>query len=101
MALPMDGNGSFAPVLTLGTTQDVAVGAASAQSAAFGADTRVVRVISTVACRILFGANPTALATSVFLPATQAEYFQVVPGHKIAVIQASSGGTLNVTECSV
>ena len=47
----------------LGTTQDVAIGAASAASAAFGAQTYQVRVVATSACRVRIGdGTQTALA---------------------------------------
>ena len=66
--------------------QQVAVAGASAQSAAFSLATRFVRVHSDVPTRILFGANPTAVATSMRIAAGATEYFGVIPGQKIAVI---------------
>ncbi len=86
--------GAF-PAIKPGTTQNVAVGAASAQSAAVGG--LVVRVVSSTDCHIVFGANPTALATSMFLPAKLPEYFVCAPTDKLAVIQDTAGGNLSIT----
>lgn len=68
--------------------QTVAIAAGSAQSAAFNAKTAFVRVHTDSICSILFGANPTAVATSARLAANTTEYFAVVPGsaEKVAVI---------------
>lgn len=67
--------------------QAVAIGATSAQSAAFNAATRLVRIHTDAACSYRFGANPTAAATSPRLATDSTEYFSVVPGHKVAVIE--------------
>lgn len=66
--------------------QQVAVGASSAQSLAFGDTTRFVRLHSDVACRVTIGANPTASSTSMRMGAGGTEYLGVLPGLKIAVI---------------
>lgn len=68
------------------TTQTVAIGVGSAQSAAFNQNTRYIRVHTDAICSILIGSNPTALVTSKRLAANQTEYFTVSPGHKLAVI---------------
>ena len=72
------------------THQTVAIGASSAQSATLNTATTLIRVATDTACRILSGANPTALATSLPLAAGQSEYFGVPAGGtlKIAVIAA-------------
>ena len=64
----------------------IAIAGASAQSAAFGANTRLVRVHAGAICSIAFGANPTATTNNMRLSADQTEYFAVVPGLKVAVI---------------
>ena len=85
----------------LGASQDVAYGSSSAASAAFGAQTYKVRLVATTDCRIrISDGTPTAVATDTYLPALAAEYFTVTPGQKVAAIQVSSAGTLNVTEVS-
>ncbi len=86
------------PALAVAADQNVTIGAASVQSTALGANTRIARVVATVACWIEFGANPTATTSSVYLPANLVEYFVVSPSSKIAVIQAATGGTLNIAE---
>lgn len=68
------------------TNQQVAIGGASAQSAAFGGATTFVRVHTDAACRIAIGANPTAAASSPRMAAGATEYFGVIPGDKLAVI---------------
>lgn len=66
--------------------QQVVIGAGSLQSGTFGDTTRMVRVHADAVCRVAFGANPTAAATSMRLAAGSTEYFGVLPGHKLAVI---------------
>lgn len=66
-------------------TQTVAIGT-EADSAAFSANTRYVRVHSDAICSIAFGASPTATTASMRLDAGQTEYFSVIPGHKVSVI---------------
>lgn len=56
------------------------------QSAAFNASTRVVRIHTDAICSILFGVNPTAVATSKRLAANQTEYFGVTSGQKVAAV---------------
>lgn len=80
-------------------TDYVAVGAASAQSAVFGANTFVIRIASTTACHINVGTNPTAAATDnngFYLPANVIEYLRVTPGQRLAVIQDAAAGSLSV-----
>lgn len=69
--------------------QQVSISASSAQSAAFSSVTRFVRVHTDVTCRIAFGDNPIASATTKRMAANSTEYFGVYPGHKIAVITSS------------
>lgn len=64
----------------------VTITGTSAQSAAFGAESRIVRLHTDVVCSVLFGSSPTATANSRRLAANQTEYFRVNPGDKVAVI---------------
>lgn len=64
----------------------VTVTGTSAQSAAFGGDTKLVRVWCDTQSAVAFGANPTATAASMPLSAGSTEYFQVIPAHKAAFI---------------
>ena len=68
----------------------VAIGGASAQSAAFNTNTQIVRIEADAVCSVeIGGANPTATATSQRMSAGQTEYFAVNPGEKLAVITNS------------
>lgn len=90
---------NYSDVFTPSTNQTVAVGAASAAvTNPFGAYTTVVRLCSTTACHIALGANPTATASSIYLPANVPWFIEVAPGQKVAVIQNAAAGTLFVTE---
>jgi hypothetical protein len=60
-----------------------------------------IRLVSTSDCWVSFGANPTAAiagVASILLPSGVPEYFWVYPGEKVAVIQNSAAGSLNVAE---
>ena len=87
--------GSAFPAVKPGDSQVVAYVGSSVQSAVLGGV--VVRVVSTTDCHIAFGANPTATATSMLLPAKVPEYFICGPTDKVAVIQDAAGGNLSVT----
>lgn len=70
--------------------QQVAIGAGSVQSAAFGSSTRFIRLHADAVCRVEINDNPTAAAgTSMRMAAGQTEYFGVRPDHKIAVITSA------------
>jgi hypothetical protein len=84
-----------------------AAGGASAQSAAFGSQTRVIRVSvtgiysATAGVRIEVGDNPTATTTSPLLVVNHPEYFIVTPGQKIAVLGNDTViGNVSVAECT-
>lgn len=82
-----------------GGSDYVAVGAASAQSAAIPANISEIRVCSTTACHLNIGANPTAAATDnngFYLPANVVEYLHVSPGQIVAVIQDAAAGSLSI-----
>ena len=86
------GTGNFpiqSPLAPPVAEQTVSIGATSAQSAVFNANTNFVRLATDSACSVEFGANPTATAAKMRLPANQTEYFAVMPGQKVAVITNS------------
>lgn len=83
-----------------GPAQEVAIGAASAQSAALNALTTSVVLTSNVACRIAYGLNPTALTTSALLPANYPFPVSAIGGMKFAVIQETGAGKLSIQECT-
>lgn len=85
---PFDSNGQRVPAgeepaLAI---QKVTVGVASAQSAAFNAATKFVRLHTDVICSVIFAADPTATASHSRMAANSTEFFGVVAGHKVAVI---------------
>ena len=71
--------------------QTVSTSGTSAQSAAFNANTRIIAISTpaaqAVAC--LFGDNPTALTSSLRLPANSMFFFGVKPGQKVALIDVT------------
>lgn len=81
-----------------GISQQLSISGSSQQSAAFSATPNLVRLFATKDCYIEIGTNPTATSSSMFLPGGIVEYFGLFSGYKLAVLQASSSGTLYVTE---
>lgn len=69
--------------------QVITVTGASAQSAAFNGATKMVRIATDVPVNLAFGANPTATVSKLYLPSGGVEYFSVVGGMKVAVIQGA------------
>ena len=92
---------SFNYALRPTTHQGKTSGGTSVQSTAFSSQTRYVRIASTADIYILFGANPTAVATAnsstIFIPADQPEIFKVSPGEKVAFIGTAE---ISITEMS-
>jgi FtsP/CotA-like multicopper oxidase with cupredoxin domain len=85
-----------------GVSDLIVVGAASVQSAVFGANTHCVRISTAANCWVNIGTNPTAVASDnngFLLPAGQVDYIHVVPGQRLAVIQdAASTGNFCIAE---
>jgi len=125
MTLRNDGHGQAVQAARPYSSQTVAIGAASVACNAFQTavpgrytamagsgvavgtpftapnNTRHVRLVATSDCWISFGLTPVAVvgaSSSILLPAGIPEYFWVMPGERIAVIQASGGGSLNIAE---
>lgn len=76
---------AFAPAIV---NNNVTVGA-EAKSAAFGINTKLVRLHTDTVCFIKFGTAPTAVtATDARMAANQTEYFAVQPGGgmKVSVV---------------
>lgn len=71
------------------TTQAVTYTTAT-QSAAFGGNTKLIRIVCDADAYIAFGANPTADADSAFLPSGIVEYFGVAPGDKVSIYDGTS-----------
>lgn len=118
MTIKSDQHGYEVQAARPALSQTVAIGAGSLQSAAFSTgpvgtyvntgvpvstpnNTSHIRLVATADCWVSFGANPTAASggvTSILLPAGVPEYFWVLPGEKVAVIQNVGAGSLNIAE---
>lgn len=96
--LARDITGSIVQAVGWGASQTRAFTGTSAQSAVMGDNTYVVRLTASADCFVAIGANPTATTSSTFLPAGVVEYVEIFPGQRVAAIQASSAGTLYITE---
>jgi hypothetical protein len=83
------------------TSDSQAVGAASAQFSPTMEADQVWMFISTTNCWIAQGTNPTAAAAdgNMFVPANVFVMIDGGVGAKLAVIQASAGGTASLTRC--
>lgn len=75
------------------TIQNLTFTTSSVQSSAFNSETKLVRIVADADSRVLFGTNPTAIASggsaSIFLPAGSVEYFGVLPNMMLAAIEAA------------
>lgn len=87
MPSPVGGQGQI-PMEPPLAEQTVAISGASASSAAFNVQTRMVRLHTDAICSIEFGTAPTATTTTQRLAANQTEYKGVPNGqsYKVAVI---------------
>lgn len=74
------------PALVLQSTLDLSGGTAQS-SAAFGGQTRYIRIICEVQCTVR-GDGTAATTSAILLPALSPEYFGVQPGATISVIAA-------------
>lgn len=98
LLMPVDANMHPFPALDLSAPEDVDGSSASAQSAAIDAWlVRIHSVEATNIIRVLVGANPTALDTSIALAPMQCLYLPIQPGQKVAV----KGGKANICACGV
>lgn len=84
--LVMDEAGRIVPVAVEPsiTTQNVTY-TSSAQSAAFNANTRFIRIVCDAKAHYVFSANPTATAAAPYLAADAPEYFGVARGSSLEV----------------
>jgi hypothetical protein len=84
----------------LGTVHTFTMSGTSQATAAFGAQTRSIRVATNdqPAYIIIGDGTPTATANETIFPLGWSEDFDVTPGQKLAVLQAGTAGKLTVTE---
>lgn len=87
---PRDSSGYLLPAVPgvpAVAAQTVAIGATSAQSNAFNAATKFIRLHADAICSVKLGStNPTATASDMRMAPGTPEYFGVTPGDKLAVI---------------
>lgn len=62
----------------------------TAASAAFGEQTKLIRVIADADAHLSFGAAPTATVANMRITADTSEYFGVKPGQKVAAYDGTS-----------
>ena len=97
-----DDGGNIVDAYTPSTAQVFTVGNTTAQSAAFGTNTTLVRVSCSLGhCHVAFGANPTAsITTSMMIENNSSSIFRVTAGQKMAYIKDSgvASSTVCVTE---
>jgi hypothetical protein len=81
-------DGQVAPVAKMPpiAEQKIANDGVTTQSAAFNEHTVMIGLHTDSICSVTFGANPTATVASRRLAANATEYFEVIPGQKVAVI---------------
>lgn len=84
----------------ISTVHTFTMSGTSQATAAFGAQTRVVRVATNdqPAFITIGDGTPTAANTDSIMPLGWVEDFTVNPGQKLAVLQAGTAGKLTVTE---
>ena len=89
--------GYFRPA---GATQSITTsGTSAATSNAVGAQVNDVLITATEDAFIVFGAAPVATATNgIFITKNYPHYFAIHGGEKVAAIQATTGGTVYVSE---
>lgn len=92
-------NERYAPITT--TSDSVTVSGTSAQFTVAMVNGKKYIFISTTNCWVAQAANPTAAAAdgNMFWPASVPLIVDGGVGAKLAVIQASAGGTASLTEC--
>jgi hypothetical protein len=91
MGVDQTGISSPVPMMPPTAEQTVAVTGASVQSNRLNNSTALVRICSDVVCSVAFGTNPTALTTSMRIPANIPVDFCVPrgAGFRVAVIANS------------
>lgn len=86
--------------MRLGFAYTLAIGVASVTGRVAPLGVMTVRLVATNDCYITIGTNPVAtVATGTLMRAsTGGELFTIAAGESVAMIAASAGGSLNVTE---
>lgn len=83
----------------LGTNTNFTMSGSSQPTAAFSAQTYMIRVATaTQPAYIDFGSAPVAANTDPLIGANCVDYITVTPGQKCAVLQAGTAGLISITE---
>jgi hypothetical protein len=72
-----------------GTDQTPVTFTTSAQSAAFGVNTRFIAIVGSAAFHYVVGDNPTATTNAIPIPASTPVFVGVTSGQRIAAVTAS------------
>jgi hypothetical protein len=86
----------------LGTNTNITMSGSSQATAAFGAQTYMIRVATSGQPGFIKigDGTPTAAATDPLIGANVVDYFACTPGQKAAVLQAGTAGSISITEMS-
>ena len=88
-------NGAYVP----GLSQTFTSSPTNQISSAVGANTSIVRVAVTQDTFVAFGSAPVANTSTLLMTGGSSEFIAIQPGvTKVAFIQASTSGTVNITE---
>ena len=97
-SLPTDVNGNPIPALRPVGSQNVSYSAVAGLSAAIASHIRIVRLVATTDCYVVFDDNPVATTSDMLILAGVPEYFEIKGGEKISAVRYSVSGVLNITE---
>lgn len=80
--------GNLMPVVKMPpiATMTAPIAGTTTQSSGFGTTTFMICIHADTICSVEFGSNPTATTSSRRIASNATEYFEVTPGHKVAVI---------------
>jgi hypothetical protein len=70
-------------------SQTVAISGSSTQSVPFSEGCRLIRVNVDSVCSVAIGINPVATIDDARMATNQTEYFEVIAGHRLAVIAST------------
>lgn len=89
---------SFTYMWQVADTEQLSLSGSAANSAVAPVGAEAVRLYTSEDAWVRIGAGVTAVAnTAIRLTGGSVEYFRVVPGQRVSVIQAATGGTVDVT----
>lgn len=84
-----------------GSGQNISTSGTAANNAvAFADNVSIIRITATENVHYRIGPAAVAVATDTFLPQGAVEYVGIVKGDRLSVIQDSTGGTVNVSQCT-